>query len=280
MCLFLALAAAGIPARAQYALGVEHKDRIVVVRAASGDHALVEEGGRLIPSTGNKFALKQVDEYLPLVISIAKLGATTTKWQTVQGEELNLTFGFRGEFVSPYKLENVFLVLDIDSEKLGRPIFLREIGALVPYKAKPLSLDLTLSAPLGDAKYQVHVFVNGREALHTMMSPAFIEQTLDQMVARRVKDVVNAAPKPFITPPPEYPKDLGKDSLTGNVVVTFVISPKGRVTKPEVKSETSRAFGEAALLAIRQWRFLPQVREGQAIEAPAELPFDFTPPKS
>lgn len=45
-----------------------------------------------------------------------------------------------------------------------------------------------------------------------------------------------------------------------------------------LKSATDPAFGEAALAAIRQWRFLPEMKGGLAVEQSADLPFAFVPP--
>ena len=38
------------------------------------------------------------------------------------------------------------------------------------------------------------------------------------------------------------------------------------------------AFGEAALEVIGQWRFLPQVADGRAVESKIKLPLAFDPP--
>jgi outer membrane biosynthesis protein TonB len=36
-------------------------------------------------------------------------------------------------------------------------------------------------------------------------------------------------------------------------------------------------MGESALAAIRQWRFLPRIKNGHAIETVAVIPIEFTP---
>jgi TonB family protein len=51
-----------------------------------------------------------------------------------------------------------------------------------------------------------------------------------------------------------------------------------RVHDPTPKCTTDPAFGEAALEAVRFWRFLPKVKDGRPVEALVELPFSFTPP--
>jgi TonB family protein len=62
--------------------------------------------------------------------------------------------------------------------------------------------------------------------------------------------------------------------------VSCVIAPDGKPTDPVMKSATDPAFAEAALAVVSQWWFLPKVENGHAVASKAELPFDFTPPKS
>jgi TonB family protein len=66
--------------------------------------------------------------------------------------------------------------------------------------------------------------------------------------------------------------------VSGSATIHFTISPNGRVQEPSVKTATSPEFGEAALVAARQWRFLPKVEHGRAVATAAEMPFAFLPP--
>ena len=45
-----------------------------------------------------------------------------------------------------------------------------------------------------------------------------------------------------------------------------------------LRSASDPAFGEAALAAIRMWRFLPSVRNGTPVATNAVIPFVFDPP--
>jgi len=54
---------------------------------------------------------------------------------------------------------------------------------------------------------------------------------------------------------------------------------RGAVLDPSVVTATAPEFGEAALAAIRQWRFLPKVKAGRPLETRATMPFDFCPPE-
>ena len=71
---------------------------------------------------------------------------------------------------------------------------------------------------------------------------------------------------------------LRKAGVKGKAVVTVRITPQGTVRDPVVESASDPAFGEAALAAVRQWRFIPRVEDGRAVEARVNMPFVFAPP--
>lgn len=58
-------------------------------------------------------------------------------------------------------------------------------------------------------------------------------------------------------PKPEYPIEMRRSGMRGDVVVDFVVDIEGRVTKAFVVRSLNPAFDEPALTAIRQWTFEP-----------------------
>jgi TonB family protein len=71
---------------------------------------------------------------------------------------------------------------------------------------------------------------------------------------------------------------LRKGGTRGEVVLTLRLSPRGAVLDAVLESATVPAFGEAALAVARQWRFLPGVKDGQAVESQVSMPLVFNPP--
>ena len=90
-----------------------------------------------------------------------------------------------------------------------------------------------------------------------------------------------AAPRPFVGPSPEYPPGLRKAKVKGEAMIRLQIRANGAVLDPQVRSASDPAFGEAALAAIRMWRFLPKVKDGRPVGTEAEMPFSFvySPPR-
>ncbi|MDD2762685.1 MAG: energy transducer TonB [Opitutaceae bacterium] len=267
------------PLTAQQLLFAEYGGKMCLVRRVRDTRPCVEVDGKLVVASGNRYALRKVEEYLPVFISVRNLNVRTTSMGVVgSAAQLNQEFHFKARFESPYQLDDVFIVLDLDTESAGRMLFLYEIGRLQPRESKPVSLTIPLEYALGAGHFQIHLFAGGMEVLHSEIPFYEREAALDRMVAKRIKSMHDAEPKLFIGPTPEYPAALLKTKTKGEAVVAVRISSSGRTLDPEVKSASNPAFGEAALAAVRLWRFLPKVKDDRPLETKAEIPFDFAPP--
>jgi TonB family protein len=67
------------------------------------------------------------------------------------------------------------------------------------------------------------------------------------------------------------------DKLQGQVIVRIVVSETGDVESAEIISGNP-VLANAAVDAVKQWKFKPYIRNGQPVKAAVKLPFDFTPP--
>ncbi len=84
------------------------------------------------------------------------------------------------------------------------------------------------------------------------------------------------SPKPLDIVQPEYPAELKARLVEGEAVVTMTISEEGLPVDCVLKSATHEAFGEAAMEAVRQWRFEPARQDGKAVATRVNLPLRFT----
>lgn len=83
---------------------------------------------------------------------------------------------------------------------------------------------------------------------------------------------------------PDYPADVKASGISGQLFIRFVIgeqgTPKGvlPLSDPAVPSTDNPQIINAALAAVRQWRFKPYLLNGKAIEVEtnAVLRFDFS----
>lgn len=75
-----------------------------------------------------------------------------------------------------------------------------------------------------------------------------------------------------ITPPrkvhdvrPRYPVDARKEKVQGVVILNSVVDEEGRVAEVHVVREAPMGLTEAAVAAVRQWRYEPAVKDGVAV---------------
>ena len=66
---------------------------------------------------------------------------------------------------------------------------------------------------------------------------------------------------------PVYPPDLKQQGVTGRVIVQSVISKDGSVLSPRVvNTDVHPALAQAALDAVKQWRYEPSLLNGEPVE--------------
>lgn len=86
-------------------------------------------------------------------------------------------------------------------------------------------------------------------------------------------------PRAVSTPPPEYPEVLGCDGIGGRVDLRITIQPDGSVGAIKLqKSSRTAALDEAAIAAVRTWRFAPATRGGTPVPFTISVPMTFRPP--
>jgi protein TonB len=76
---------------------------------------------------------------------------------------------------------------------------------------------------------------------------------------------------------PDYPFDL-ESILTGKAVVAFTVRADGKVADTLVVAADDVLFGEAAVAAVRKWRFRPAQVKGAPVDCRMTLPFVFISP--
>jgi TonB family protein len=263
---------------AQHVLLAEDEGKLSLVRAANGPRAMVEKNGKLeeIPTKG--FVLEDAPEYLPAYIAVRDIDARTTSQQTNGGGQVNNNFSFSATIEADQALEDVFLVLYMETETGKKVLFLNGIGNMERNKSYPVIAFVPMDEPLGSGHYTLHLFSGGLEVFQPQIPFFDRERALDRMVAKRIEGVQSAPPKFFLGSPPLYPAGLKKSGLKGQAVISVRIDGKGSVDDPVIKSASDPAFGTAALAAIREWRYLPRVKDGNPVETKADVPFVFSPP--
>jgi RNA polymerase sigma factor (sigma-70 family) len=83
-------------------------------------------------------------------------------------------------------------------------------------------------------------------------------------------------PRPTVQVQPLYPLAMRFDGVFGEAFISFVAAADGNVVDATVASATDPAFGEAALAAVKNWKFTPGKKAGQTVNTRMQVPIVFT----
>ena len=75
--------------------------------------------------------------------------------------------------------------------------------------------------------------------------------------------------------PPQYPPEAGRARIEGTVVLMAVIGTDGSVKDVRVESGLP-ILAQAALDAVRQWRYKPYMVDGEPVEVESRITINFT----
>jgi protein TonB len=65
--------------------------------------------------------------------------------------------------------------------------------------------------------------------------------------------------------PPQYPFEMRRSGIEGEVVVEFIVDTNGDVRNPFVVRSSQREFETAAIQAVSKWKFRPGKRGGRTV---------------
>lgn len=134
-------------------------------------------------------------------------------------------------------------------------------------QAPPLDLaqlEMALSAGMGDGALggdfvvQIQGLGGGGDGIDSLFSLNDLDQK----------------PRAVHQPQPVLTAALRK-KMPAKVTVLFVVDQNGRVENPIVQSSSDPAFEAVVLAAIKQWKFEPGKRDGQAVRSRMRQPFQF-----
>jgi TonB family protein len=92
-------------------------------------------------------------------------------------------------------------------------------------------------------------------------------------------------PPPAVTPPSVthhvdavYPPSALQERKHADVVLAVTVDVDGHVSKVDVLESGGADLDEAAVVAARQWTFVPAMRDGKPLRSRIRVPFHFAPP--
>ena len=89
---------------------------------------------------------------------------------------------------------------------------------------------------------------------------------------------LDRAPVPIYQPKPNYPYQLSRERIGGQVTLRFILTPHGTIRDIMVVSSSRHEFERAAKDALAKWRFEPGVKHNAKVSVRMEHTTIFVPP--
>ena len=84
-----------------------------------------------------------------------------------------------------------------------------------------------------------------------------------------------SAPKALYAPDPEYSEEARKAKYQGTVVLWLVVDASGRPQQIRVQRALGMGLDEKAIEAVKQWKFDPARKDGQAVPVMINVEVNF-----
>ncbi|HEY3756986.1 MAG TPA: energy transducer TonB [Opitutaceae bacterium] len=84
------------------------------------------------------------------------------------------------------------------------------------------------------------------------------------------------APVPVRMVAPDFPSEMRRQGISGIVMVNCQIDSEGHVQDPKVVKASNEAFSDPAVKAVKQWKFKPAHRDGEAVAVRVTIPMKFS----
>ena len=88
--------------------------------------------------------------------------------------------------------------------------------------------------------------------------------------------------KEKLTPPvlvekvnPTYPPEAKTEKIQGSVKVEAVIDAQGKVVEATASESPDARLSQAAVDAVKQWKFKPALKDGKAVKAKSTVTINF-----
>ncbi|HRP04062.1 MAG TPA: energy transducer TonB [Opitutaceae bacterium] len=100
-------------------------------------------------------------------------------------------------------------------------------------------------------------------------------------IGRGMKDLfdlanLDQAPQPRMQAKPNYPFEMRRAGITGDVTVGFIVNSSGDVVEATALKSSQREFEAAAVQAVSKWKFKPGRKGGKAVNTRMQVPIVFS----
>src|SRR6202142_2939471 len=139
----------------------------------------------------------------------------------------------------------------------------------------PIGLPLAIEV-VRTSLYRLPAFMGRRFALSALLGTSLSAAVAPRASAQSSTDVTPPAVIQHVDA--VYPPSALADRKHADVVLAVTVDADGHVSKVDVLQSGGVDLDEAAVIAARQWTFVPAMRDGKAVASRIRVPFHFAPP--
>ncbi len=118
------------------------------------------------------------------------------------------------------------------------------------------------------------------EGVTTSASMSIVPEVRDPNMFRGMKvfdiSMLDQTPVPKFQARPQYPFEMRRAGIAGEVVVDFIVDTNGDVQNAYALRSTQREFEAAAVQAVSKWKFKPGRKGGRDVPTHMQVPIVFT----
>ena len=100
---------------------------------------------------------------------------------------------------------------------------------------------------------------------------------MSQFRGMKVFDINSLDQRPIarFQPPPQYPFEMRRAGVTGEVTVDFIVDSNGDVQNAYAVKSSQREFEQPAVQAVSKWKFKPGRKGGRNVNTHMQVPIVF-----
>ncbi len=118
------------------------------------------------------------------------------------------------------------------------------------------------------------------EGVTISASMSIVPEVRDPNMFRGMKvfdiSMLDQTPVPKFQARPQYPFEMRRAGIAGEVVVDFIVDTNGDVQNAYALRSTQREFEAAAVQAVSKWKFKPGRKGGRDVPTHMQVPIVFT----
>lgn len=109
-----------------------------------------------------------------------------------------------------------------------------------------------------------------------LLALALLLTAAAQLTAQEPASRANRPAQAVTTIAPKFPYLLRRAEAAAEITVSFKVDTKGNVTEAKIVDSTNYEFIAPTLEAVKQWTFVPAIKDGKAVESRLVQTFAFS----